>query len=175
MRGTANTGAQANGAGSAVDRTPRTAQGLGGLVRMTGARRTEAAGWLRLPAAADSQAPVAPSITVAGRMSPRASPAIRRLFCLCGLGYREAFVRGGATGCRRTPGLPSFRNRIPAFSKVSCTCDRVEVREPMGPLKDSMRRMVPMATPERDASSICSHPMRARAARSCLPVINARS
>jgi hypothetical protein len=37
VRGTANTGAQANGAGSAVDGTPRMAQGLGGLVRMTGA------------------------------------------------------------------------------------------------------------------------------------------
>lgn len=45
----------------------------------------------------------------------------------------------------------------------------------MGPLKDSMRRIVPMATRACAASSICSHPIRARAARSCLPVINARN
>jgi hypothetical protein len=48
---------------------------------------------------------------------------------------------------------------------------RVEVREPISPLKDSIRRMVPMATRERFASSNCSQPTRTRAARNCLPVI----
>ena len=60
---------------------------------------------------------------------------------------------------------------MPDFSRAACTCDRVVVREPISPSKDSMRRMVPMATRERLASSSCSQPMRTRAARNCLPVI----
>jgi hypothetical protein len=70
-----------------------------------------------------------------------------------------------------TPGLSSLRNSMPAFSSVACTCESVEVREPISLAKDSMRRMVPMATRERFASVVCSQPINARAARNCLPVI----
>jgi hypothetical protein len=74
----------------------------------------------------------------------------------------------------RTPGLSSLRNWMPAFSIACWTCDSVEVREPICPLKDSIRRIVPMATRERFASSICSQPSNTRAARNCLPVITKR-
>jgi hypothetical protein len=92
--------------------------------------------------------------------------------------FRPVVLRGAgvvATGSSLTPGLPLLRKTIPAFSSVSCTCARVEVRDPMGPVKDSMRRIVPMATRDRAANSTCSHPIKARAAFSCLPVINARN
>lgn len=82
--------------------------------------------------------------------------------------------RIGAAGRRRTPGASSSKNWMPAFSRVDCTCDSVEVREPISPAKDSMRRIVPMATRDRLASSSCSQPMSARAARNCLPVIKFR-
>jgi len=87
-RGTANTGAQANGAGSAVDGTPRTAQGLGGLVRMTEVRRTgkkRGDVMVAAPGCSGLSGLRRTSITVAGRMSPRASLAIRRLSCLRGV------------------------------------------------------------------------------------------
>jgi hypothetical protein len=45
----------------------------------------------------------------------------------------------------------------------------VEVRDPICPENDSMRRMVPMATCDLFASSTCSQPSNARAARSCRP------
>jgi hypothetical protein len=72
----------------------------------------------------------------------------------------------------RTPGRSSLRNSIPAFSNALVTSESVVVREPISPLKLSIRRIVPMATRERFASSICSMPINARAARNCLPVIN---
>jgi hypothetical protein len=88
---------------------------------------------------------------------------------------RRAFLPVGdaVTGCNLTPGLSSLRKMIPAFSRVSWTSARVEVRDPTGPVKDSMRRIVPMATLDRAANSTCSHPIKARAAFSCLPVITA--
>lgn len=106
----------------------------------------------------------------------------------CTVELRSAFIhvsgqaRGAAlraavdlTGCSRTPGLSPFRNSIPEVSSVEITCESVDVREPISPGNDSIRRMVPIATRERFASSTCSHPISARAARSCLPVIKNRS
>lgn len=60
---------------------------------------------------------------------------------------------------------------MPAFSRAAWTSESVEVREPIRPENDSMRRMVPMATRDLFASSTCSQPSNARAARSCRPVI----
>lgn len=82
----------------------------------------------------------------------------------------------GFTGCFfiRTPGWSPPRNSTPARSRVAITFDSVEVREPISPSKDSMRRIVPLATRACLASSICSMPTRPRAALSCLPVINQR-
>jgi hypothetical protein len=74
----------------------------------------------------------------------------------------------------RTPGLSSLRNWIPAFSNACWTWESVEVREPICPLNDSIRRIVPTATRERFASSICSQPSKTRAARNCRPLITKR-
>jgi hypothetical protein len=60
---------------------------------------------------------------------------------------------------------------MPAFSRAAWTSESVEVREPIRPEKDSMRRIVPMATRDLFANSTCSQPSNARAARSCRPVI----
>lgn len=49
--------------------------------------------------------------------------------------------------------------------------ERVEVRAPISPSNDSIRRTVLMATPDFLASSVCSHPASALAAFSCRPVI----
>jgi len=70
-----------------------------------------------------------------------------------------------------TPGLPSFRNSMPAFSSVRVIRERVEVRAPISPLNDSMRRIVLMATWDFAQSCVCSHPRSARAALSWRPVI----
>ena len=48
------------------------------------------------------------------------------------------------------------------------------MREPISSAKDSILRIVPMAPRARFDNSICYQPINARAARSCLPVINAR-
>ena len=72
---------------------------------------------------------------------------------------------------RRTPGSPSSRKAMPARSMQSTTFRSVSNRAPMTPSKDSILRTVPMATLDLRASSICSHPSNARAARNCLPVM----
>jgi hypothetical protein len=70
-----------------------------------------------------------------------------------------------------TPGRSSFKNSIPAFSRVFVMRERVEVRAPISPSNDSIRLMVLMATPDFRQSFVCSHPRRARAAFSWRPVI----
>ena len=81
------------------------------------------------------------------------------------------FIQGDRRG-GVAPGRSSFRNSTPAFSNARITRESVAVREPISPLKLSIRLTVPIATRERLASSICSIPSSARAARNCLPVIN---
>jgi hypothetical protein len=69
------------------------------------------------------------------------------------------------------PGWSSFTNSTPAFSSARMTWERVPVRAPISPSKDSMRRIVLMATFDFLAKSVWLQPTNARVAFNCLHVI----